>query len=81
MIRLTLYTLLHHLVSWGVRPLIATRTVAADAAALHRFCPSRQTSYASSPNTLETWRCTSRRGPPGAYLLSRSCAGGARCYG
>jgi hypothetical protein len=37
MIRLTLYTLLHHLVSWGVRPLIATRTVAADAAALHRF--------------------------------------------
>ena len=37
MIRMTLYTLLHHLMSWGVRPLITTRTVAADAAALHRF--------------------------------------------
>ncbi len=37
MIRMTLDTLLHHLTSWGVRPLITTRTVAADAAALHRF--------------------------------------------
>ncbi len=34
---MTLYTLLHHVMSWGVRPLITTRTVAADAAALHRF--------------------------------------------
>ena len=44
MIRLTLYTPLHHSMSWGVRPLITTRTVAADAAALHRLLcdPSNQ---------------------------------------
>jgi hypothetical protein len=37
MIKAPLYTLLHRSMSWGVSPLIATRTVAADAATLHRF--------------------------------------------
>ncbi|MEA2195247.1 MAG: hypothetical protein QOG42_1681 [Solirubrobacteraceae bacterium] len=37
MIELALLALLHRLMSWGLAPLIATRTVAADAAALHRF--------------------------------------------
>lgn len=37
MIELTFLALLHRLMNWGVTPLIATRTVAADAAALHRF--------------------------------------------
>jgi hypothetical protein len=51
MIRLTLYILLHHLVSWGVRPLIATRTVTANAAALHRFLcePANQLRLVSHP--------------------------------
>jgi hypothetical protein len=37
MIELTLLTLLNRLMNWGLAPLIAARTVAADAAALHRF--------------------------------------------
>ena len=37
MVELTLLALLHRLMNWGLAPLIATRTVAADAATLHRF--------------------------------------------
>jgi hypothetical protein len=37
MIELTLLVLLNRLTNWGLAPLIAARTVAADAAALHRF--------------------------------------------
>lgn len=37
MIELTFLALLHRLMNWGVTPLIATRTVAADATVLHRF--------------------------------------------
>ncbi|HEV2775539.1 MAG TPA: hypothetical protein VGV90_08110 [Solirubrobacteraceae bacterium] len=37
MIELVFLALLNRLTSWGVTPLIATRTVAADAATLHQF--------------------------------------------
>jgi hypothetical protein len=37
MIELTFLVLVNRLMSWGLAPLIVTRTVAADAAALHRF--------------------------------------------
>ena len=37
MIELTFLALLHRLMTWGLAPVIATRTVAADAAALHRL--------------------------------------------
>jgi hypothetical protein len=37
MIELTLLTLLNRLMNWGLAPLIAARTVAADTAALHPF--------------------------------------------
>lgn len=37
MIELTFLALLNRLMNWGLAPLIATRTVAADLAALHRF--------------------------------------------
>ena len=37
MIELTLLVLLNRLTNWGLAPLIAARTVAADAAALHHF--------------------------------------------
>ncbi len=37
MVELAFLALLNRLMNWGVAPLIATRTVAADAAALHRF--------------------------------------------
>jgi|GEM_PF-3365383 len=37
MIELTFLALLQRLMNWGLAPLIATRTVAVDAAALHRF--------------------------------------------
>lgn len=37
MIELALLALFHRLMNWGLSPLIATRTVAADAATVHRF--------------------------------------------
>ena len=37
MIELVFLALLNRLMNWGLSPLIATRTVAADAGALHRF--------------------------------------------
>jgi hypothetical protein len=37
MVELALLALLNRLMDWGLAPLIATRTVAADADALHRF--------------------------------------------
>lgn len=37
MIELTFLALLNRLMSWGLAPLVATRSVAADAAPLHRF--------------------------------------------
>lgn len=37
MIELALLALFHRLMNWGLSPLIATRTVAADAADVHRF--------------------------------------------